>query len=138
MSKILLIEDNRCILENLTEFLLMEGYEILAANCGEDGVQMAIKELPDLIICDVLMYEMSGHDVLKILLNCACTQNIPFIFSTSLSEKMDKQETIALGADDYIVKPYEMEKLLLMIKFWLINGSNRNLNLAINQTNTIA
>jgi DNA-binding response OmpR family regulator len=138
MDRILLIEDNFSILENLTEFLHMEGYEILSANCGEDGVEMAKKELPDLIICDVLMYEMSGHDVLKVLLNCDSTVNIPFIFSTSLSEKMDKLETIALGADDYIVKPYEMEKLLIMIKFWLTNGSTRNLNWVMNKIDTIA
>ncbi len=126
MKKILLIDDNRDILENLAEFLHLEGFEILASNCGKDGIALAKNEHPDLILCDVLMYEMNGHEVLKSLLNCATTKNIPFIFSTSLSEKIDKVETLALGADDYIVKPYEMETLLILIKFWLNNGSNRN------------
>lgn len=125
MKKILLIEDNSSILENLAEFLHLEGYEILVSNCGKDGIALAKNECPDLILCDVLMYEMNGHEVLSSLLNCATTKNIPFIFSTSLSENIDRLETLALGADDYIVKPYEMETLLKLIKFWLNNGSNR-------------
>ncbi len=129
MKKILLIEDNSSILENLAEFLDLEGYEILVSNCGKDGIALAKNEHPDLILCDVLMYEMNGHEVLSSLLNCATTKNIPFIFSTSLSENIDRLETLALGADDYIVKPYEMETLLILIKFWLSNGSKRS-NLA--------
>ncbi len=126
MKTILLIEDNNYILENLTELLNLEGFEILAANCGKDGVELAKKSHPDLILCDVMMYEMNGHEVLQELLNCAITRNIPFIFSTSCSEKIDKIESLALGADDYIVKPYEMEKLLVLINFWLNKGSKNN------------
>ncbi len=124
MKTILLIEDNSNILENLTELLHLEGFEILAANCGKDGVELAKNYHPDLILCDVMMYEMNGYEVLQLLLNCAITKNIPFIFSTSCSEKIDKIESLALGADDYIVKPYEMGKLLMLIHFWL-NKENR-------------
>ena len=67
MKTILLIEDNTPILENLTEFLEMEGYKIITANNGKKGIELAKANIPDLIICDVLMYEMNGHEVLLTL-----------------------------------------------------------------------
>jgi DNA-binding response OmpR family regulator len=115
-STILLIEDNPDILENLIEFLEMEGYRVLAANNGKKGVELAIEFIPDLIICDVLMYEMDGYEVLRVLLNTNQTHEIPFIFSTSMSEKVDRAEAMKLGAADYIVKPFELKALLKMIK----------------------
>lgn len=125
MKTILLIEDNFNILENLTEFLDMEGYKILAANNGKTGVELATEFIPDLIICDVLMREMDGHEVLHLILNNARTYEIPFIFSTSVSEKIDRTEALKLGADDYIIKPYQMETLLKMVKTWIASGSIR-------------
>ena len=116
METILLIEDNTDMLENLTEYLELEGYKILGSDNGKKGIELANKFIPDLIICDVLMREMSGHEVLRLLLNSSITSNIPFIFSTSLSEKIDKVESLKLGADNYIVKPFELETLLEMIK----------------------
>lgn len=126
MKTILLIEDNQYILENLKEYLEMEGYQILSANNGEKGVELARQFLPDLILCDVLMREMNGHEVLHLLLETAKTQEIPFIFSTSLSEKIDRSESLKMGADDYIVKPFEMETLLKMVASWIKSGSNRH------------
>jgi DNA-binding response OmpR family regulator len=105
METILLIEDTNDILENLNEFLEMEGYHVLVADNGKKGIELAKEFIPDLIICDVLMHEMDGHEVLRLLLETAKTHEIPFIFSTSMSEKYDKTESLALGADDYIVKP---------------------------------
>lgn len=113
---ILLIEDNPDILENLTEFLEMEGYKILAANNGKKGLELAAEFIPDLIICDVLMREMDGYEVLRLLLDTPETHEIPFIFSTSMSEKVDRTEAMKLGAVDYIVKPFELKTLLKMIK----------------------
>ena len=115
MKTILLIEDNIDILENLSEYLELQGYKTLTAENGEKGIQLAHEFIPDLIICDVLMYDMNGHEVLRILKNAPKTQRIPFIFSTSLSESIDREETLKLGADDYIVKPYHLETLLAMI-----------------------
>lgn len=126
MKTILLIEDNKHILENLTEFLELEGYKILFANNGKEGVELAKAFIPDLIICDVLMPEMDGHEVLRLLLDTARTYEIPFIFSTSNSERVDKSNALALGADDYIVKPFEMSALLAMARKWIISGSNRH------------
>jgi len=122
---ILLIDDNIDIIENLTEFLEMEGYKIIVANNGELGVELARKFIPDLIICDVLMPGMDGHKVLRLLLDTAQTQAIPFIFSTSMSEKIDRAESLKLGADDYIVKPFELEALLAIIKKWVNKGSQK-------------
>jgi len=128
MNLILLIEDNKDILENLIEYLELEGYKILFANNGKEGVEVAKKFVPDLIICDVIMSEMDGHEVLRLLLNTPITSMIPFIFSTSNSEKVEKAEALALGADDYIVKPFELEELLLMSEKWIKSGSDRQTN----------
>jgi DNA-binding response OmpR family regulator len=125
MKTILLIEDNQYILENMKEYLEMEGYQILEANNGKKGVELALQYQPDLIVCDVLMREMDGHQVLHLLLETAKTHEIPFIFSTSLSEKIDRNESLKMGADDYIVKPFEMETLLSMVEKWIKSGSKR-------------
>ena len=125
MKTILLIEDNKDILENIIEYLELEGYKILFANNGKAGLALAIDLLPDLIICDVLMYGMDGHEVLQQLLNSDKTNKIPFIFSTSMSEKVDRAEALGLGADDYITKPFELEALLKMIHSWISSGSTR-------------
>jgi len=127
MKTILLIEDNNDILENLTEYLELEGYRIIVAVNGIRGVDMAKEHLPDLILCDVLMPEMDGYEVLHVLLETAQTHQIPFIFSTSMSEQVDRTEALGLGADDYIVKPFELDALLKMIQNWLSSGSNRHL-----------
>jgi DNA-binding response OmpR family regulator len=126
MNTILLIEDNTEILENLTEYLELEGYRILVANNGKKGIELAVEFIPDLIICDVMMPEMDGHEVLHLLLDTAKTNEIPFIFSTSMSEKIERAQALQLGADDYIVKPFEMEALLKMAKTWIKSGSKRH------------
>ena len=125
MKTILLIEDNKDILENIIEYLELEGYKILFANNGKAGLALANDLLPDLIICDVLMYGMDGHEVLQQLLSSDKTNKIPFIFSTSMSEKVDRAEALSLGADDYITKPFELEALLKMIHSWISSGSTR-------------
>lgn len=116
METILLIEDTGDILTNLTEYLEMEGYKILTASNGKNGIEIAEKSKPDLIICDVLMPGMDGYKVLDILKKSSKTSEIPFIFSTSMSEKMEISEAYKLGADDYIVKPFDPETLLEVIR----------------------
>lgn len=71
---------------------------------------------------------MDGHEVLHLLLNSSATYHIPFIFSTSMSEKVDREEALKLGADDYIIKPFELESLLKMAETWIKSGSIRNSN----------
>lgn len=115
MHTILLIEDNLEILDNLIEYLELEGYKILFAINGEKGIAIAREFIPDLIICDVKMPVMDGFSVLHQLLNNSATSVIPFIFSTSLSEKTDRKHALELGAGDYLVKPFDLEALSKMI-----------------------
>ncbi|MGP8215211.1 MAG: response regulator [Bacteroidia bacterium] len=126
MKTILLIEDNPDILENLTEYLEIKGFKTLIANNGKKGIELAREFIPDLIICDVLMPQMDGHEVLHILLDIAKTAEIPFIFSTSMSEKIDRAGALALGADDYIVKPFELNVLFNMAATCIKSGSKRH------------
>ena len=125
MKTILLIEDNKEILENLTEYFQLEGYQLLFSNNGKEGLELATKFIPDLIICDVLMPEMDGYEVLHLLITTAKTHEIPFIFSTSNSEKVDRAKALELGADDYIIKPYELETILALAKKCIKSGSGR-------------
>jgi CheY-like chemotaxis protein len=125
MNTILLIEDNRDILENLTESLLLTGYKVLFTNNGREGVDLAREFIPDLIICDVLMREMDGYEVLRLLLEDSRTYRIQFIFSTSNSHVVDRAKALELGADDYIVKPFETEVLLELARQWIESGSKR-------------
>lgn len=122
---ILLIEDNTEILDNLSEFLELQGYATLLAQSGKMGIELAERFIPDLIICDVLMHGMDGHEVLLHLLSCSKTNKIPFVFSTSLSESSDKRDALLLGADDYLVKPFQLEILLGVTKKWLKLGTKR-------------
>lgn len=133
MKTILLIEDNRDILENFTDFFEMEGYKILSAVNGKKGLEMAIQLMPDIIICDYIMPQMSGNEVLQALLDTVKTHEIPFIFSTSMSEKADKEKALRLGADEYIIKPFDLDILLKMTKTLLKSGSKRQ-SLDKNQT----
>ena len=130
MDTILLIEDDKAILENIIEFFELEGFKIFYSNNGGNGVELARKLLPHLIICDILMRDMDGYEVLRLLLSTRITYEIPFIFSTSMSEKIDRSEALNLGADDYIIKPFELEHLLKIAKRWIKSGSNRHYPIA--------
>lgn len=123
MATILLIEDNLTILENLTEYFEMEGYKILTATNGKKGIELANKNIPDLIICDTKMPVMDGYEVLQLILDLKKTHEIPFIFSTSNSENVDRTKALELGADDYIIKPFELQTILAMAKKWIKSKS---------------
>lgn len=116
MKSILLIEDNIDILENLAEYLEMEGYRVFATNNGDKGIEMALSHLPDLIICDMPRPGIDGYEVLRILNNTLDTAEIPFIFCSTMCETVNKSDALALGACDYITKPFELENISQMIK----------------------
>jgi CheY-like chemotaxis protein len=126
MATILLIDDNIPILENLTEYFEIEGYNILTADSGKKGIELAKAHIPDLIICDTKMPVMDGYEVLRLILDLTKTHEIPFIFSTSNSEKVDRTKALELGADDYIVKPFALQTLLVMAEKWIKSGSVRH------------
>lgn len=119
MKKILLIEDNPDIRENTAEILSLANYEVIEAQNGREGVDLARKEQPDLIICDIMMPQLDGYGVLHLLSKDAATAGIPFIFLTAKSEKEDFRKGMNLGADDYLTKPFDDVELLDAIEMRL-------------------
>ena len=119
-KRIAIIDDEPCILDNLTDLLEGEGYQVLAAADGREGLRLARTGAPDLILCDVRMPHLSGHDVLEALRADARTAAIPFIFLTANSAHTDVRSGMNLGADDFIVKPYASEDLLRAVEARLL------------------
>lgn len=116
MTKILVIEDETMIRDSIFEILSRKGYEVTKAENGQIGVELAQKELPDLIICDVMMPVMNGFDVLVTLRGNPRTVNTPFIFLTAQADREDFRKGMGLGADDYLTKPFEVNDLLTAIE----------------------
>jgi CRP-like cAMP-binding protein len=112
MKKILLIEDNPDVRENTAEILTLANYDVRTAENGKIGVELATREKPDLIICDIMMPELDGYGVLHILSKKPETASIPFIFLTAKTEKADIRKGMTLGADDYLTKPFDDTDLL--------------------------
>ncbi len=116
MKSILIIEDNEDIRENVAEILTLSDYKVMTAANGKEGIETAQKHHPDLIICDIMMPGVDGYGVLHVLHKTPETQNIPFIFLTSKSERSDFRAAMELGADDYITKPFAGNELLNAIE----------------------
>ncbi len=112
MKKILVIEDEAQSRNIFLESLEVEGFDAIGAENGLVGVQLAQKQLPDLVICDIVMPEIDGYGVLTTLRQNAVTAMIPFIFLTSLASKAEVRQGMDLGADDYLTKPSTVEELL--------------------------
>src|SRR5690242_2364386 len=112
MTKILVIEDEALILENVVEILEMEGFEVKGAPNGKLGLQVAAQFVPDLIICDIMMPEVNGYDVLMELNSSPELSVIPFIFLTARASRVDIRKGMTLGADDYLPKPFSAQELL--------------------------
>ena len=115
-NKILVIEDNTEVRENIQEILELSNYEVVTAENGKRGVEKAKTEKPDLIICDIMMPELDGYGVLYMLGKTPETNGIPFIFLTAKTEKSDFRKGMNLGADDYLTKPFEEMDLLNTIE----------------------
>lgn len=116
MKTILVIEDNKDVRENICEILNLSNYEAVGAKNGTEGVDIAKSNLPDLILCDVLMPELDGYGVLEILQKDKKTMNIPFIFLTARAERDEFRKGMEMGADDYVTKPFNTTELLHAIK----------------------
>ena len=112
MNKILVIEDEKMIRENLCELLTLEDYEVVGVENGKIGVAKAVENLPDLIICDLMMPELDGYGVLHQLKRNSATKTIPLIFLTAKRGEMDCRQGLELGADDYLTKPFRCTELL--------------------------
>lgn len=112
MQKILLIEDNLAFRENTAEILELAGYQVISAQDGRQGVELARTSKPDLIICDILMPVLDGYGVLLMLQRDLQLQDVPFIFLSAKSDRADIRKGMEMGADDYIPKPYHHTELL--------------------------
>jgi len=116
MNKILVIEDEPEMRRNITTLLRYHEYEAVAAENGRQGIEMARRELPDLILCDVMMPEMDGYGVLQALQTDPSLVRIPFIFLTAKGEKDDLRSGMNRGADDYLTKPIAHAELMEAIQ----------------------
>ncbi len=125
-KKILIIEDGKDLRDDVIEMLSLEGYEAFGAENGLVGLNMAIQETPDLIICDVMMPELDGYEVLERLRKNPKTATIPFVFLTSRTERVNMRQGMVLGADDYLTKPFHVSELLDTIQSQL--GKRAELN----------
>ncbi len=119
MTSILVIDDNKDIRENTAEILDLAGYKTFTAENGKKGVELALKEKPDVIVCDIMMPELDGYGVLHLLRKNPDVQNIPFIFLTAKTERSDFRKGMEMGADDYVTKPFEDIELLNAIEIRL-------------------
>lgn len=112
MLKILVIEDDELIRETIKQLLESHSYRVITAENGRVGVQVALSDLPDLILCDVQMPELDGYEVLRTLRQNSLAATIPFIFLTAQGAKADFRRGMELGADDYLTKPFTKLELL--------------------------
>ncbi|MGE5353085.1 MAG: LytR/AlgR family response regulator transcription factor [Acidobacteriota bacterium] len=124
MEKILVIEDNSSVCNNIKQLLEKAGYETFTAENGSEGVRLAQEMLPDAVICDIMMPVMDGYEVLKQLSCTKATASIPFLFLTAKVEMADLRHGMELGADDYLVKPFTAGELLRAIKTRLEKRKN--------------
>ncbi|MGF7073595.1 response regulator [Mucilaginibacter sp. 3215] len=115
-QKILIIEDNNDIRENVVEILGLAGYTVFEADNGKTGIELAVNNLPDVILCDIMMPELDGYGVLFMLNKNPETAAIPFIFLTAKAERIDQRKGMEMGADDYLTKPFDDIELLNAIE----------------------
>lgn len=113
---ILLIEDDFDLKDTISEFLGNEGYEVILAENGSQGIQKAIQHRPDVIVCDITMPGITGYEVFNMLHQINTTSVIPFIFLSAKASREDILLGLHLGADDYIPKPFEFSELIRIIK----------------------
>jgi DNA-binding response OmpR family regulator len=116
MRTILIIEDDLALRENTAELLELENYKVLSAPNGKVGIVMAKKNIPDIILCDIMMPEVDGYGVLEAISKDSKTQHIPFIFLSAKTEHKEIRRGMDLGADDYLTKPFEEEELISAIE----------------------
>lgn len=116
MKKVLVIEDNKEILENTAEILELSNYHVFTAENGRIGIEKALANKPDIILCDIMMPELDGYGVLHMVQSHPELQNTPFIFLTAKTDPGEIRKGMSLGADDYIPKPFDPTDLLIAVE----------------------
>lgn len=128
MKKILVIEDEQPIRSGIRDLLEIRDYKTFTTDCGTEGIKLAKEIMPDVILCDILMPEIDGYEVLRRLDEDPETASIPFIFLTAKSEMNDLRYGMNLGADDYLIKPFMAENLYKAIETRLSRMEKLNKN----------
>ncbi len=123
MKSILVIDDASFILESTRTLLNFEGYDVITARDGIEGLELAEEKKPDLILCDISMPRLDGYGVLKAIRENPNTARIPFIFLTAFTERQNIRVGMQLGADDFLVKPYSRDELITSITAQLQKSS---------------
>jgi two-component system phosphate regulon response regulator PhoB len=116
LSRILIIEDERALVEALSYSLKKEGYEVLTAADGQEGLRKAQMHLPDLVVLDLMLPVVEGLEVCRSLRSGAQTRRIPILMLTARSEEVDEIVGFQMGADDYVTKPFKIKPLMQRIK----------------------
>ncbi len=115
MARILIVEDEAPLRANIARLFVAEGHAVLEAADGAAGVEIAIREAPDLIVCDITMPALDGFGTLFSLRENVTTARIPFIFLTASTRTFDRKWGFELGADDFLTKPFRLEDLLAAV-----------------------
>jgi DNA-binding response OmpR family regulator len=116
MNTILLIEDDAVLRENTAELLELANYKVVTAPNGRIGIEKALQENPNIIVCDIMMPEVDGYGVLEALAQDKTTQHIPFIFLSAKTEHKEIRKGMNMGADDYLTKPFDEEELISAVE----------------------
>lgn len=115
-AHLLVIEDEEQIRQNLVELLTLSGYEVASASSGLSGLALARQHPPELILCDIMMPQMDGYQVLEAIRQEAGLAHLPFVFLTAKADMVDLRRGMSLGADDYLTKPFSIKDLLAAIE----------------------
>jgi DNA-binding response OmpR family regulator len=126
-KRLLVIEDDIDVAEMLVVYFTSQGYDVLNAQSGGDGISTARSKFPNLILLDVMLPDMDGFEVCKALRTTPLTKNIPITFLTQRDARADKVAGLELGADDYVTKPFDMDELRLRIQGSLRRSSRESL-----------
>lgn len=116
MQRILIIEDKKELREEISENLAFEGFDVIQTDNGRVGIELAVTQKPDIILCDIMIPGLNGNQVLKALKQTDSTKLIPFIFMTALTDRDDIRKGMESGADDYLTKPFTIKELFQTIR----------------------
>lgn len=127
-NRLLLIEDDYDVAEMLIMYFMTHGYEVIHADTGIAGIELARTKFPNLILLDVMLPYMDGYDVCLRLRQTALTKYIPILFLTQKDERASKVRGLELGADDYITKPFDIDELRLRVQGSIRRATRENLH----------
>ncbi|HRF95415.1 MAG TPA: response regulator [Aggregatilineales bacterium] len=127
-KRLLLIEDDYDVAEMLLLYFKSHDFEVIHADNGTDGVEIARTQFPNLILLDVMLPDMDGYDVCVKLRRSAMTKYIPTLFLTQRDERASKVRGLELGADDYITKPFDIDELRLRVQGSIHRATRENLH----------